>query len=138
MPKNTKNQFIKDDETLREQGFTDGPKLVTKFELRPVTALSLSWLQRNKVFDGDFGDNMQKTAAYAFLHHADKVSIRGVVNDRREFLEAVDEWIEDNIAHHSELVPISAAMAEALETYMAATTTAALTSNSSSGGGRKN
>jgi hypothetical protein len=138
MPKNTKNQYIKDDEALREQGFTEGPKLVTKFELRPVTALSLSWLQRNKVFDGDFGDNMQKAAAYAFLHHADKAKIRGVVNDRREFLEAVDDWIEDNIAHHSELVPISAAMAEALETYMAATTTAALPSNGSSGGGRKN
>lgn len=138
MAKNKNIELLKDDELTREKGFTEGPKQVSKFELRPVTALSLSWLQRNKVFDGEFGDNMQRTAAFAFLHHADKSVIRGVVNDPREFLEAVDEWIDENITHHTELEPIAVAMSEALETYMAATTTAAIPSKGGSGGGPKN
>ena len=138
MTKNKNIELLKDDELTREKGFTEGPKQVSKFELRPVTALSLSWLQRNKVFDGEFGDNMQRTAAFAFLHHADKSVIRGVVNDPREFLEAVDEWIDENITHHTELEPIAVAMSEALETYMAATTTAAIPSKGGSGGGPKN
>ena len=138
MKKDTKIELLKDDELTREKGFTEGPKQVSKFELRPVTALSLSWLQRNKVFDGDFGDNMQRTAAYAFLHHAEKSLIRSVVNDPREFLEAVDDWIEEHIVHHSELEPVATAMSEALESYMAATTTAAIPSKGGSGGGPKN
>lgn len=136
--KKEKIELLKDDELTREKGFTEGPKQVSKFELRPVTALSLSWLQRNKVFDGTFGDNMQRTAAYAFLHHADKAKIRGVVNDPREFLEAVDDWIEDHILHHSELEPVATAMSEALECYMAATTTAAIPSTGGGSARRKN
>ena len=138
MAKNKNIELLKDDELTREKGFTEGPKQVSKFELRPVTALSLSWLQRNKVFDGEFGDNMQRTAAFAFLHHADKLEIRSVVNDPRDFLEAVDDWIDEHITHHSELEPVATAMSEALESYMAATTTAAIPSNGGSGGGRKN
>lgn len=138
MAKNKNIELLKDDELTREKGFTDGPKQASKFELRPVTALSLSWLQRNKVFDGDYGDNMQRTAAYAFLHHADKTAIRSVVNDPREFLEAVDDWIDEHITHHSELEPIAVAMSEALESYMAATTTAAIPSRGGASGGPKN
>lgn len=138
MTKNKNIELLKDDELTREKGFTDGPKQVSKFELRPVTALSLSWLQRNKVFDGSIGDNLQRTAAYAFLHHADKSLIRGVVNDHREFLEAVDEWMDEHIAHHSELEPVAAAMSEALECYMAATTTAAIPSTGGGSARRKN
>ena len=136
--KKEKIELLKDDELTREKGFTEGPKQVSKFELRPVTALSLSWLQRNKVFDGEFGDNMQRTAAFAFLHHADKLEIRSVVNDPRDFLDAVDDWIDEHITHHSELEPVATAMSEALESYMAATTTAAIPSTGGSGGGRKN
>ena len=138
MKKNTNIELLKDDELTREKGFTDGPKKVSEFELRPVTALSLSWLQRNKVFETTFGDNLQRTAAYAFLHHADKSQIRGVVNDSREFLEAVDDWIDENIQHHTQLEPIASAMNEALEFYMAATTTAAIPSTGGGSARRKN
>jgi hypothetical protein len=138
MPKNTKNELVKDDEVLREIGFTEGPKQVSKFTMRPVTALSLSWLQRNKVFDGEFSDMMQKTAAYAYLHCEDKATIRSVVNDPREFLDAVDEWIDENILHHSQLEPIALEMNAALETYMAATTTAAHPSTGTGSSGSKN
>ena len=119
------NDLKKDDEVLREIGFTDGPKKVMKFILRPVTPCSLSWLQRNKVFDGDFGDMIMKTAAFAYLHSAEKQEIRSVVNSRVAFLAAVDEWIEEHILHHRDLEPVAEAMNEALECYMAATTTAA-------------
>ena len=119
------DELKNDDEALREAGMTDGPKVVSQFKLRPVTALSLSWLQRNHVFDDGYGDMLQKTAAFAYLHHADKIDIRGVVNDRNEFLSAVDDWMDTNIKHHTELEPVSAEMNTALEQYMAATTTAA-------------
>lgn len=138
MAKNKNIELLKDDELTREKGFTEGPKQVSKFELRPVTALSLSWLQRNKVFDGEFGDNMQRTAAFAFLHHADKLEIRSVVNNPSDFLDAVDDWIDEHITHHSELEPVAAAMSEALETYMAATTTAAIPSTGGGSARRKN
>lgn len=113
-----------DDELTREQGMADGPKRVSRFTLRPVTAVSLSWLQRNKVFDDDAGDMLQKTAAFTYLHTEDKATIRAVVNNQEKFLQAVDEWMDRNIAHHTELEPISEEMNAALESYMAATTTA--------------
>ena len=123
--KNTPDDLVLDDEVTREIGFTDGPKRVSKFTLRPLTVVSLSWLQRNRVLDDASGDMMQKTAAYAFLHSADKALIRGVVNHRADFLDAVDEWMEEHITHHSELEPLSAEMNAAFDCYMAASTKAA-------------
>lgn len=111
-----------DDEILRMDGMADGPKKVSGFNLRPVTALSLSWMQRNNLFEDDFGDMLLKTAAFAYLHTADKVSIRGVVNNREKFLGAVDEWMDDNVRHHSELEPVSQEMTDALDRYMATAT----------------
>lgn len=127
-------ELIKDDEVLRERGMTDGPKQVSIFNLRPVTALSLSWLQRNKVFEGEFGDMLLVTAAFAYLHTADKEQIRAVVNNREKFLNAVDEWMEENIQHHTELEPVSEEMNAALESYMASMTNAAHPNDQQPGG----
>lgn len=127
-------ELVTDDELLRVQGMADGPKRLSKFNLRPVTALSLSWMQRNNLFEESFGDMLMKTAAFAYLHSADKATIRGVVNDRLPFLSAVDEWMDANIKHHSELEPVSQEMTEALDRYMAAVTTAANPNNAQPGG----
>ena len=134
--KNTPDDLTLDDEITREIGFTDGPKRISKFTLRPLTVVSLSWLQRNRVLDDANGDMMQKTAAYAFLHSADKSVIRGVVNHRDAFLDAVDEWMEANISHHTELEPLSAEMNAAFDGYMAASTKAAYPSTSTASPGR--
>lgn len=121
----TEVEMLTDDEALREAGMTDGPKHRAGFKLQPMSALTLSWLQRNHIFDDNGGDMIQKTAAYAFVHSSPKAEVRAVVNDRNEFLDAVDGWIEKHIKHHSELEPLSAEMNAAMETYLAATSTAA-------------
>jgi hypothetical protein len=112
-----------DDEALREQGMTQGDKMIGKITIRPMTALSLSWLQRNDVF-GDDGDSMQKTAAFVYLHSEPREVIRAVVNNKAAFLDAVDDWIEKNFPHHSQLAPYSDLMTEAMNSYLAASSTA--------------
>jgi hypothetical protein len=59
------------------------------------------------------------------------VEIRAVVNDKSLFLDAVDEWIEENVVHHSEMNAIAPIMAKAFERYAAA-------SSETSGNGSKN
>jgi hypothetical protein len=59
------------------------------------------------------------------------VEIRAVVNDKSLFLDAVDEWIEENVVHHSEMNAIASIMAKAFERYAAA-------SSETSGNGSKN
>lgn len=113
-----------DDEAMREAGMTAGPKRKSKFLLRPMTALSLSWLQRNHVFDDATGDKLQKTAAYVYLHTEPKQDIRSVVNNHQDFLEAVDVWMETHITYHNELEPLSEEMSEAMNIYLAANTSA--------------
>lgn len=121
---NTDNELITDDDLLREQAMCDGPKQVSKFTLRPVTAVSLSWMQRTRVFDDEQGDVMQKTACFAYLHTADKAEIRSVVNNLDKFLARVDLWIEENIVNHKELNPVSDEMMQAINRYLAAGTNA--------------
>jgi len=113
-----------DDEAMREAGMTAGPKRKSKFVLRPMTALSLSWLQRNQVFEDSTGDKLQKTAAYIYLHTEPKQDIRSVVNNHQDFLEAVDVWMETHITYHKELEPLSEEMSEAMNIYLAANTAA--------------
>lgn len=122
-----------DDEAMREQGMTSGTTKIGKIKLRPMTALTLSWLQRNRVFDDNTGDTLSKTAAFVFLHSEPKEEIRAVVNSREKFSEAVDEWMERNVIHHSELEQYSAIMAESMETYMASVSKAANPSTSPAG-----
>jgi len=132
-------ELLTDDEALREQGMTQGDKKISGITIRPMTALSLSWLQRNDVF-GDTGDSMQKTAAFVYLHSQPRDVIRAVVNDRAAFLDAVDDWIEANFPHHSQLSPYSDLMSEAMNTYLAASSSAVQEAGSiaTAGAARKN
>ena len=119
MKKETDLDTMTDDE-IREVGFSDGNKNVGKHTLRPITALSMSWMYRNNVFSDEDRDILQRTAAFAYLHAADRDDIRSVVNSKDKFWSAVDDWIEANIEHHTDLEPYSSTMNEALQTYMAA------------------
>ena len=126
---NTENELITDDDLLREQAMCDGPKRASKFTLRPVTAVSLSWMLRNDVLEKESGDPIQRNAAFAYLHSVDKKEIRAVVNNREEFMDAVDQWMDENVSHHRELEAVSAEKDTALDRYMAATTLAAHSNN---------
>ncbi len=111
-------ELVKDDEILREEGMADGPAKIAGIELRPITALSVSWMQRNDVFS-DTKDLIWKTCAYAYLHSAPKSDIRAVVNDKAAFAEAVDEWIDENISHHFQTGEIATGMNAAFQRYSA-------------------
>lgn len=113
-----------DDEAMRIAGMTEGAKAISRFTLRPITAISLSWMLRNNVLETESGDTLQRKAAQAFLHTASKDLIRAVVNNRETFLDAVDQWIDENITYHTELEPLSKEMDAELDRYLAATTRA--------------
>jgi hypothetical protein len=115
-----KNDLLTDDEELRIAGITDGPRLIAGRDLRPITALTISWMQRNKFFDPD-KDNIWKAAAFMFLHSEPFTKIRAVVNDRSAFLDAVDVWIEKNIPDQQTVRAMAADMEQAFTLYMAAT-----------------
>ena len=117
--KNTDIELIKDDEIIREEGMCDGSSLTMGIEMRPVTALSVSWMQRNDIFS-ETKDMIWKSAAFAFLHSEPVSAIREVVNDRASFVDAVDSWIEKNLDHHLQATKIATAMTDALARYMAA------------------
>jgi hypothetical protein len=112
-------ELVKDDEILREEAMADGPTRVMGLEMRPITALSVSWMQRNEIFS-DAKDMIWKSAAFAYLHSAPKSEIRRVVNDREAFMDAVDVWIEKNLDHHLQTTELATAMNEAFTRYMAA------------------
>ena len=118
--KNTDTDLLTDDEELRIAGITDGPRLIAGRELRPITALTISWMQRNKFFDPD-KDNIWKAAAFMFLHSEPFTKIRAVVNDRSAFLDAVDIWIEKNIPDQQTVRAMATDMEQAFNLYMAAT-----------------
>jgi hypothetical protein len=114
-------EILTDDEILRVQGMTDGTKNVGKLKLRPMTPLSLSWCQRNDLFDDSVHDPMHKTAAYVFLHTEPKGIIRAVVNNKQAFANAVDDWIEDNVKNHvADLEPYTEEMNLSMQKYLAA------------------
>jgi len=114
-------ELLTDDEALREEGMTDGAKKVGKFKLRPMTPVSLSWCQRNNLFDDETGDPMQKTAAYVFLHTQPKEKIRGVVHNRIDFANAVDDWMDKHVQNHiDDLQPYSEEMTRSIQKYLAA------------------
>jgi hypothetical protein len=125
MKPKTKNtdtdELTTDDEVLRIQGMEDGPKQVAGRELRPISALTLSWMQRNKFFEQG-RDLIWKCAAFMFLHSEAIPKIRSVVNDKDAFMVAVDQWIEKNILHRDDVQTLSKAMDEAFELYMSAST----------------
>ena len=121
MKKIKDNELEKDDEILRIQAMEDGPKIVNGRTLRPITALTISWMQRNEVFSGTM-DLVWKSAAFAYLHSEPYSAIRSVVNDRSAFINAVDSWIENNMIHHLEISAMTDAMNAAFELYNASAT----------------
>ena len=121
MKKNKDTDLQKDDEILRIQAMEDGPKIVNGRTLRPITALTISWMQRNEVFSGNM-DLIWKSAAFAYLHSEPYSAIRSVVNDKESFVNAVDSWIEKNMIHHLEISAMTDAMNAAFELYNASAT----------------
>ena len=119
MKKNKDNELEKDDEILRIQAMEDGPKIVNGRTMRPITALTISWMQRNEVFSGEM-DLIWKAAAFTFLHSEPMSTIRSVVSDRSTFINAVDSWVEKNMAHHSETSAMSDDMSKAFDLYNSA------------------
>jgi hypothetical protein len=118
--KNEDNEMLKDDEVLREQAMTDGPATILGgIEMQPITALTVSWMQRNEIFS-DAKDMIWKAAAFAYIHSAPKASVRSVVNDRNRFAEAVDIWIEKHLTHHLQATELSQIMQDAFSRYMSA------------------
>jgi hypothetical protein len=87
--------------------------------MRPITALTISWMQRNEVFSGDM-DPVWKAAAFTFLHSEPMSTIRGAVNDRDTFINSVDSWIEKNMKHHHETTAMSDEMGKAFDLYNSA------------------
>jgi hypothetical protein len=130
--KQENSELVKDDEVLRMQGVEDGKKGVHKWAFRPITALTISWIQRNRVFAED-NDMIWKVSAYAFLHTAAYSEIRRVVNDKDAFVDAVDVWIEKNIVHHDEIKAISEEMNSAFSRYSSSIFTSGDGSGNSSG-----
>ena len=110
------SEMIKDDEVARFQGIEDGKKKLHKWIFRPITALTISWIQRNHIFAEEH-DLIFKSAAFAFLHTAPYSEIRKVVNNKSAFVDAVDMWIEKNISHHDEISVIATEMNEAFDRY---------------------
>lgn len=117
MKKKIDTEMLKDDEVLREEAMADGPAKVLGLEIRPVTALTVSWMQRNEIF-GDAKDLIWKSAAFGFLHSAPFSEIRAVVNDKSAFIDAVDAWIEKNIRHHLQTSDLAEVMNKAFSRYM--------------------
>jgi hypothetical protein len=132
MKKTKNNELEKDDEILRIQAMEDGEKLLLGKKMRPISALSVSWMQRNNVF-GEKRDLIWKSSAFAYLHCEDFSKIRTVINDQESFTEAVDIWIERNVTHHFEINDIADAMNKAFTSYMSSAT-----SNSGTGSGSGN
>jgi hypothetical protein len=87
--------------------------------LRPINALTISWMQRNEVFSREM-DPVWKAAAFTFLQSEPMSTIRGAVNDRATFINAVDSWIEKNMKHHHETTGMSEVMGAAFDLYNSA------------------
>lgn len=131
----TKNaDMIKDDEVLRIEAMEEGPIQINGLTFQPVTALTLSWMQRNNVFD-EAKDIIWRSAAFAYLHTQDRALIRAVVNDKATFDEAVDLWIESHLPTHKELPKITQAMNDAFARYIASVSEGVPTAGGKKGSG---
>ena len=106
----------RDDEILREQGMTSGESLAGRWTLRPTAATEVSWMQRNKVME-PIMDILWRAAAFASIHSELKPKVRAVVNDRSDFVEAVDKWMESNNPNASEIKTLAAAMNDRIEEW---------------------
>ena len=111
------------DEEVLTRGAVKTDEKIAKLNLRPITIRTLSQMKRNGMLDDDNQDVFQKTASFGFLHSASKDEINAVVSDRGKFQIAVDDWMEENFAHHNEMEPLADAMNRAFEEYSVAAST---------------
>jgi hypothetical protein len=123
MKKTKENQDLEtDDEALREAGMTTGPVKLAGMTLRPVSILSMSWINRRGLFSEDFSEPVQQVSAFVYLHAAPEDEILDVVNDHSAFMRAVDKWMPQHFSHHEELFPFSSSMEKSINEYRAART----------------
>lgn len=119
MKKIKNTELLKDDEILREESMCDGRiQILGDLEMRPITALTVSWMQRNEIF-AESKDMIWKSSAFAYLHSEPLVAIRMIVNEKADFIQAVDVWIEKNLRHHLQATELATAMNTAFSRYMA-------------------
>mgnify|MGYP006893249171 CR=1 FL=1 len=121
--KSTEDELL-DDEITRIQAIEDGPRRVKKWNFRPVTGLTISWMQRNGIIGDANKDAMFRAAAFAFIHSSPIEEVREVVNYKDDFMTAVDNWIEENAPHHEDIMPVADEMNLAFDRYSKSTTAA--------------
>jgi hypothetical protein len=122
MKKKENIELLTDEEVLTRGATKDNEK-IGKLNLRPITIRSLSQMKRNGVLDNENQDVFQKTAAFGFIHSAPKDVVSSVVNDKKEFYAAIDDWMDENFTNHLEMEPLAEAMNKAFEEYAAAMST---------------
>jgi len=105
-----------DDEILREHGMTSGESKASRWTLRTTAATEVSWMQRNKVLEPVM-DILWRSCAFAFIHAAPRTEVRTVVNDREDFIIAVDKWMDANSPNASEIKELAAAMNSRIEEW---------------------
>lgn len=106
----------RDDEILRERGMTSGNQSVSRWDFRTTSATEVSWMQRNKVMEPVM-DIIWRSAAFAFIHAEPKAKVRAVVNDREDFVDAVDKWMDSNNPNATEIKELAAAMNDRIQEW---------------------
>jgi len=122
MSKKQNIELMTDEEVLT-RGATKGNEKIANLNLRPITIRSLSQMKRNGILDSENQDVFQKTAAFGFIHSAPKDEVNAVVSDKDKFQVAVDDWMDNNFTHHTEMEPLADAMNKAFEEYSTAAST---------------
>jgi len=115
-PKKPNIELLTDEEILNN-GATKQSERVLNLTLRPITIRTLSQMKRNGILNSENSDVFQKTAAFGFLHSADKEDIDAVVSNKDKFLVAVDDWMDENFTNHNQMEPLAEAMNQAFEEY---------------------
>ena len=120
----TQEDLTTDDDLLRLQGMTDGPREIGKFTLRPITGETFAWMQTVGIYDDEIG-SVFRMAAYAFIHSQPKKEVLPLIFKREKFWLAVSDFIEEHFDHHESLTPYDKIFGEQYEIYQASLTKAA-------------
>ena len=92
-PKNTDNEFTKDDEVLRLQGMREGSTKVGDFKLRRFVPGTIDIVQTNNT--GKKG-NFFTIAAFGFVHSVPLDEVLEIADDPNAFARAVRKWHIEN------------------------------------------
>jgi len=126
MSKKQNTELLTDSEALLSRGAIKTDEKIAKLNLRPITIRTLSQMKRNGMLDDENQDVFQKTASFGFIHSASKEEINLVVSNKNAFQAAVDDWMDDNFSHHTEMEPLAEAMNKAFEEYSQAMSTGSI------------